>query len=175
MQITQQQYVAATARGCQFQEATDLQVQTLSMQRRVFWLDGKPLLAVRSDGFYETAATLLQLIGQDDAEVDSLPPAAPEAPQPVAEQPAAALEAPPAPQAARALRRPRVPKLAMPPVTGNPEPQLRPTRLSDHEIAAVTSRIVGAYTRKRVLDQGELNELTARVRASVASLGARDS
>ena len=40
------------------------QVQRLSMQRRIFRIDGKPFVATRDGGaFLETHATLLPLIG----------------------------------------------------------------------------------------------------------------
>src|SRR5918997_4784590 len=55
---------AAQACGCALLPATDAQVQRLSMQRRIFRIDGKPFVATRDGGaFLETHATLLPLIG----------------------------------------------------------------------------------------------------------------
>ena len=64
MALTQEQVEAAEARGCAFLPATDEQVGRLSMQRRVFRIEGRPFVATRDGGgFFETYATLLPLIG----------------------------------------------------------------------------------------------------------------
>ena len=64
MDLTQEQVEAAEACGCAFFPATDEQVGRLSMQRRVFRIDGRPFVATRDGGgFFETHATLLPLIG----------------------------------------------------------------------------------------------------------------
>ena len=64
MDLTQEQVEAAKACGCAFLPATDEQVGRLSMQRRVFRIDGQPFVATRDGGgFFETHATLLPLIG----------------------------------------------------------------------------------------------------------------
>ncbi|MCQ4159688.1 hypothetical protein NON00_07085 [Roseomonas sp. GC11] len=72
MNLTRDQYRAALAQGRRFLPAEPAQVSRLTMQRRIFWMDGKPWLAQREDGFLETAATLEKLL--EDA-----PAAAPEA------------------------------------------------------------------------------------------------
>ena len=64
MELTPDQLRAAEACGCVFLPATDEQVGRLSMQRRVFRIDGRPFMATRDGGgFFETHATLLPLIG----------------------------------------------------------------------------------------------------------------
>jgi hypothetical protein len=64
LELTPDQLRAAEACGCVFLPATDEQVGRLSMQRRVFRIDGRPFVATRDGGgFFETHATLLPLIG----------------------------------------------------------------------------------------------------------------
>jgi hypothetical protein len=64
LELTPDQCAAAEACGCVFLPATDEQVGRLSMQRRVFRIDGRPCVATRDGGgFFETHATLLPLIG----------------------------------------------------------------------------------------------------------------
>jgi len=64
LELTPVQRAAAEAGGCVFRPATDEQVGRLSMQRRVFRIDGRPFVATRDGGgFFETHATLLPLIG----------------------------------------------------------------------------------------------------------------
>jgi len=91
--ITTEQFRQAQARGCRFVPATESQVHGLAMQRRIFWLDGQAFLAIRPDGFQETAATLQSLL------LRPLPPAPvparTEAPQPEGpDEPPAMLESP---------------------------------------------------------------------------------
>lgn len=63
MDPTREQVAAAEACGCAFLPATDAEVARLSMQRRVFTLDGRPFLATRDGGgFHKTHATLARLI-----------------------------------------------------------------------------------------------------------------
>ncbi len=61
MELTPGQLRAARARGCVLTPATDDQVRRLSMQRRIFQVDGLPFVAAR-DGFFETHGTLAALI-----------------------------------------------------------------------------------------------------------------
>ena len=49
---------AAKACGIAFTPASPDQIQRLSMQRKIFWIDGQPHLASRDGSFFETAATL---------------------------------------------------------------------------------------------------------------------
>ena len=64
MELTPDQLAAARACGCVFLPATDEQVGRLSMQRRVFRIDGRPFVATRDGGgFFETHGTLTLLIG----------------------------------------------------------------------------------------------------------------
>jgi len=61
--LTQEQVEAAEACGCAFLPATEAQVALLSMQRRVFRIDGSPFVATRDGGgFFETHGTLSLLI-----------------------------------------------------------------------------------------------------------------
>ena len=63
MELTRQQAEAARACGCTFFPASEMQVQRLAMQRRIFTLDGMPFVASRDGGgFFETHATLARLI-----------------------------------------------------------------------------------------------------------------
>ena len=63
MDLTQEQVEAAKACGCAFFPATEAQVARLSMQRRVFRIDGSPFVATRDGGgFFETHATLARLL-----------------------------------------------------------------------------------------------------------------
>ncbi len=63
MDLTQAQVEAAKACGCAFLPTTDEQVARLSMQRRIFRVDGRPFVATcDGGGFFETHATLARLI-----------------------------------------------------------------------------------------------------------------
>ena len=63
MELTPNQRAAAEACGCVFLPATDEQVKRLSMQRRVFRIDGDPFVATRDGGgFFETHGTLVALV-----------------------------------------------------------------------------------------------------------------
>ena len=64
MELTQEEFAAATACGCSFVPVTEAQVALLAMQRRIFTFDGKQFVVTRdASGFYETHATLALLIG----------------------------------------------------------------------------------------------------------------
>ena len=63
MDLTQEQVEAAQASGYAFFPATEAQIAVLSMQRRIFRIEGRPFVATRDDGgFMETHGTLLPLI-----------------------------------------------------------------------------------------------------------------
>ena len=62
LQLSSDQIAAAKACGIAFLPASPDQVQRLSMQLKVFRIDGQPYLATRDGGFFETAATLERLI-----------------------------------------------------------------------------------------------------------------
>lgn len=126
MELTSDQRAAAEACGCSVVPATDDHVWRLTMQRRIFRIDGKPYLVVR-DGFNETHATLAALLERHrasqahraaQAPVESLPPrvATPDTPPPAAatpesqpreEQPAEQHETAEAPAAEKKTRKPR--------------------------------------------------------------------
>lgn len=63
MELSPDQVRAAEAAGCAFTPATPDQVARLTMQRRIFIIDGQPHIARRHGaGFYETQGTLAPLI-----------------------------------------------------------------------------------------------------------------
>ena len=63
MDLTKEQIEAAEACGCTFVLASEAQVARLSMQRRVFRIDGRPFVATRDGGgFFETRGTLSLLV-----------------------------------------------------------------------------------------------------------------
>ena len=65
LELTPDHLRAAQACGSVLLPATGAHAQRLSMQRRVFLLDGKPFVATRDGGaFIETHATLLLLIAR---------------------------------------------------------------------------------------------------------------
>jgi len=67
LELTREQRAAAEACGCAFVAATDEQVRRLTVQRRIFGLDGMPFLATRDGAYFETHATLAALIGRHAA------------------------------------------------------------------------------------------------------------
>jgi hypothetical protein len=63
MELTQEQFETARACGCTFLPVIESQIARLSMQRRIFTLDGQSFLATRDGGgFHETHATLALLL-----------------------------------------------------------------------------------------------------------------
>jgi hypothetical protein len=63
VELTEEKVEIAKACGCAFFPASEAQVARLTMQRRIFTLDGKPFVATRDGGgFFETHATLTRLI-----------------------------------------------------------------------------------------------------------------
>jgi hypothetical protein len=62
LHLTPDQVTAAEASGCTFVAAAEEQVQRLTMQRRVFWIDDRPVLVRRGSAPFETQGTLLALI-----------------------------------------------------------------------------------------------------------------
>lgn len=62
MQISPEKVAAARACGIAFLPASSEQVRRLSMQLKVFDIDGKPHVATRNRSFFETSATLDKLI-----------------------------------------------------------------------------------------------------------------
>ena len=65
MRLSHDKVAAAKACGIQFPPASPAQVQRLSMQRKVFEIDGQPHLATRNGSFFETAGTLERLIAEE--------------------------------------------------------------------------------------------------------------
>ncbi|MGG5890985.1 hypothetical protein ACLF3G_28295 [Falsiroseomonas sp. HC035] len=98
------QQQAACACGITFVPATIIQVQRLTMQRRVFRIGEQPFLATRSAGFYETYGTLLLLVDEYERDRQRRPDdvlvpsgeAAPMTPSDIALQGPATLKAGPA-------------------------------------------------------------------------------
>ncbi len=115
-----------------------MQVQRLTMQQRVFRVDGKPFLLSRDGSYYETAGTLRALIANvlpEQTESSAAaptpipeetaaepPPAGEPAPEPA--PPEFASPQPPAPAAPRKRGRPR--KAVAPPAAVQAEPEPAP-------------------------------------------------
>ena len=113
MNLDREQVTAAELAGCQFREAKPDEVQRFAMQRRIFFIEGRPHLALRNDGFCETVGTLEPLIAYGRARLASLAPPLPEVlPAPVA---AAIDEAPSAPLPEAMPETPPEPALAVMP------------------------------------------------------------
>ena len=98
MRLSYDKVAAAKACGIEFPPASPAQVQRLSIQRKVFEIDGQPHLATRDGSFFETAGTLERLIaGELDARQQAdlaaweaggtAEPSAAPAPAPVASEP----------------------------------------------------------------------------------------
>jgi hypothetical protein len=62
LELTPDQLGAARACGCVLSPATDDQVRRLTMQRRIFRIDGQPVVATRGGGPFETHGALAALI-----------------------------------------------------------------------------------------------------------------
>jgi hypothetical protein len=62
LELTPDQQQAARTCGIAFFPATEAQVQRLTMQKRIFRLCGKPFMATRDGGFWETHGTFLKII-----------------------------------------------------------------------------------------------------------------
>ncbi len=85
MKLSPQQVAAAKARGFVLFPATQGQIDRMTMQRRVFDVDGRPHVVSRDGLYFETHATLAPVIA--DAENFAVPeptPAASPAPAPAA-------------------------------------------------------------------------------------------
>ena len=69
MELTPDQIAAARASGCTFLPASDEQVARLTMQRRIFTIDGRPHVATRNDGAVKEThgAVALLIAGQAPA------------------------------------------------------------------------------------------------------------
>ena len=65
MELTPNQHRAARACGFTFFPATEAQVQRLTMQRRIFRIDGLPCMATRDGAYWETHGTLLRLVDEE--------------------------------------------------------------------------------------------------------------
>ncbi len=191
MQLSNEQADAARALGCRFIAATEAQVRQFSMQRRVFTIEGKPFLAARQDGFYETAGTLQALIA-DVMRRKAAPPApepAADSPveQPVAEEEPVA-DALPAPQDAEAEgeaaddvaiddemedevaeEEQSVAQLPAPsPVAVVPARKSRPGAVPP--VMAATVTIVRGFAHRGTLDTASLTELVASVHGTLQRL-----
>ncbi len=139
MKLTPQQVAAAKARGFVMFPATQGQIDRMTMQRRVFDVDGKPHVVSRDGLYFETHATLAPMI----ADALAAMPAAPE-PEPMAAAPVvvaaapdvavaaepAAVEAEAEPEAAAedAPRRPVRRRLTRPETTEGGEEPRKPAR-----------------------------------------------
>ncbi|HWX51535.1 MAG TPA: hypothetical protein VNZ61_26110 [Roseomonas sp.] len=176
--LTLEQRSAAESRGCRFVPATGEQIATLAMQRRVFWLDGQAFLAMRPDGFFETAATLQRLLRQPLPE----PVRWPDDPQPTApafSDPAAASLPPPEagrPEGRSLPAKPARSKRRAPARVSSPalpsSPQDKSVQPSQAALVE-TVQLVSAYLSAHPVSQWELDALirdthqtVLRIRAS---------
>ncbi len=76
MDLSPDQVKSARTAGCTFIPATEDQVARLTMQRRIFRIEGVAHLAQRAgSGFYETYGTLAPLLGRGPDEDPPMPPA----------------------------------------------------------------------------------------------------
>ncbi|MDO9713713.1 hypothetical protein [Paracraurococcus lichenis] len=93
LKLTPGQVTAATLVGVEFRPASPGEVHRLAMKRKIFQIDGAPVTAARDGVFFETAATLEQLIAdaerqqRDLAVWEASPPAPVEAPPKVEAEP----------------------------------------------------------------------------------------
>ncbi|MXP62844.1 hypothetical protein E0493_05705 [Roseomonas sp. M0104] len=162
-ELTPEQRQAAQARGRHFVAATDEQVATLSMQRRVFWMKGRAYLVVRSDGFLETVATLQAVLRQPQPAVERPHPAAP--PEPAPSDPFPARPPSPAPAEDGAVAQ-------KPAEAGEPErpaasaPAGRPAPAA----LAMTARLVASYVATNSVTIGELDGLIRSIHRTVTGL-----
>ena len=113
MRLSHDKVAAARACGIEFTPASPAQVQRLSMQRRVFEIDGRPHLATRDGGFLETAGTLERLIAGEVEAQQQADLAAWEAGGTAEPSPPAAAPAQAAPEPARHREMPEDAKAAL--------------------------------------------------------------
>jgi hypothetical protein len=66
LDLTPEQVEAASLVGVEFPHASAEQIRRLSMQRKVFHIDGQPALATRNGAFFETVGTLTALIAEGE-------------------------------------------------------------------------------------------------------------
>jgi hypothetical protein len=97
LKLSPQQVAAAKARGFVLFPASQPQIDRMTMQRRIFDVNGRPYVVSRDGVYFETHATLAPLI----ADAPDLPAAVPEAAAPPTEAPPPA----PAPTAEAVPRR----------------------------------------------------------------------
>ncbi|ATR21482.1 Transcriptional regulator [Roseomonas mucosa] len=124
MQLTREQYAIAESLGCRFLPATESQIHRLSMQQRIFWLDGKAFVVSRRDGFHETAGTLRRLLAHAPAPGLSEGPSGGHAAAPPTDAPPAGAAQAPAPQAS--LPQDAAPREKTPPAVEAPPAQDAP-------------------------------------------------
>lgn len=193
VKLMPEQAALAKAHGCTLVAANAQQVATLSMQRRVFWIDGTPWLVMRGDGFFETAATLAQLL-REPAPV----PAAAPAHEDMAREETASDEAASdkrasdaaaegtadeaAPAETVAAERPAEPPRGISPETAAPEPVLPavvppvlPPALAQpvappSSTLAVTASMVSHYLAATPVETKDLPELIRGIHRSVVAL-----
>lgn len=138
LDLTSDQIADAEACGFSFPAATHAQVQRYAMQRKVFRIDGKPVLATCDGSLFETAATLERLIAEGERQRRDLAEWEAAVAAPVAEAPA-----PPTPP--RAIgRKPR------PAPTAPPPPRASKTAMQRQAPPGERWRTAGAERRGRL-------------------------
>jgi hypothetical protein len=173
VELTRDQRAAAEACGCTIVPATDDHVWRLTMQRRIFHVDGKPCLVVRQ-GFNETHATLAALLARHrsglphpaatGARAEPPPPtaapsSAPEAPEP---PPAAAPQESADPPARTKRRRgprlrPEAPQEEVPP-TDRPGDEAEPSEAEAMLAEVSATQAAGAGPAARVIGRRRVGQ-----------------
>ncbi|MCG7363426.1 hypothetical protein MHZ93_19385 [Roseomonas sp. ACRSG] len=169
MQLTDEQVKAAEAQGCHFVEATEAQVRQFAMQRRVFQIGGKPYLATRADGFYETAGTLMARIAEAMKQRPAIAPAKPSVVEQVDEEAPQAAAAPEVEEAAPAAE---MPEVAAEPAAVEPVREVAPPALSGGSSAVVAAMqtIAKGYARGHQVDATQLSTLLTTVHRTLSGL-----
>ncbi|WBV45426.1 hypothetical protein [Pseudoroseomonas cervicalis] len=177
MNLSRAQVQAAQANGRQFLPADPAQVARLSMQRRIFWVEGQPCLAQREDGFLETAATLEHFL-EEVAPAAAPPATAPDLPEASAPDPRLSEAAPV--EAAAAGPETEEPAPATP-ADATIEPLALPAAElpaslpaglppSGRSALAETAALAAAYAARAQLPWQELPELIRQVHQGLARL-----
>ena len=154
MKLSPQQVAAAKARGFVMFPATRSQIDRMTMQRRVFDVDGRPHLVSRDGLYFETHATLAPVI----ADVVEM------APPPVAEPPPALPVAAPVVEAAAAVPAPE-------PAAPEAQPDAEPTTarpLRRRLTKPDSGPVEGMLTLTAPPDEGEAPRKPVRRRAMAA-------
>lgn len=151
MKLSPQQIAAAKARGFVLFPASQSQIDRMTMQRRIFDVDGRPHVVSRDGVYFETHATLAPTIADASqgampepaaAPMPAPPPAEEPAPEPAVAEDEAVAEADAAPAASETLA---LPGLGAEPDATGEEPRRRRARAAE----APRWQVAGAIRRGR--------------------------